>query len=165
MTAPYVTALPVLNPLPTTNLALGGKGDAVDITLATVIITGFFFGMLVMLHHIRLLDLDSRLKFAWFFHPTKYRGEHKRLDDKVYTVARVDDHDEEDALDDFDDKKGSFHESFHDEGAYHDEDMDVDNSKGAAKQHKPKSIVELSGSISRSSREAEKEALVNMSDH
>ena len=33
-----------------------------------------------MLHHIRLLNLDSRLTFGWFFHPTKYQGDHKRLD-------------------------------------------------------------------------------------
>jgi len=71
LTAPFVTVTESARPLPKVNLVPQGKGDVVDIGLAFGIIGGFCFGIIVMLHHIRVLDWDRRLQFRWFFHPTK----------------------------------------------------------------------------------------------
>lgn len=106
LTAPYMSVVTMNNPLPTTINLSEGKGDFIDISLAFCIIGGFFFGMFVMLHHIRLLNYDSRMKFEWFFHPTKYgQGGHKRLDaltDDI-EIHSPDDEEEEGMLD-----EGSF---------------------------------------------------------
>ena len=70
LTAPFFNVQPSINSLPKTNMVPLGKSDIVDVGLAFAIIGGFFFGVVVMLHHIRVLDWDERLRFKWFFHPT-----------------------------------------------------------------------------------------------
>ena len=70
LTAPYVKVVESSQALPKPNLVPSGKGDVVDIGLALAIIGGFCFGMIVLLHHIRILNWDNRLQFKWFFHPT-----------------------------------------------------------------------------------------------
>jgi hypothetical protein len=80
LTAPYLTVSTVHNPLPTTTPVPEGKGDFIDISLAIAIIGGLCFGIFVMLHHIRFIHIASRFKYEWFFHPTKFKGDHKRLD-------------------------------------------------------------------------------------
>ncbi len=70
LTAPYIRVATLSKPLPKPNLVPSGKGDVVDIGLALAIIGGFLFGIIVMLHHIRVLQWDNRLQFKWFFHPT-----------------------------------------------------------------------------------------------
>ena len=99
LTSPYMTVSTVVNPLPKPNIVPMGKGDFVDISLAFGIITGFIFGILVMLHHIRVLNWDSRLKFEWFFHPTKCQGDHKRLDGMTHVESFHDDDDDDDDID------------------------------------------------------------------
>ena len=102
LTAPYMSVVTMNNPLPTTVNLSEGKGDFIDISLAFFIIGGFLFGVFVMLHHIRLINFDSRMKFEWFFHPTKYQGGHKRLDGLAEDVETysMDDDDEEGIRDD-----------------------------------------------------------------
>ena len=70
LTSPYVRVRASLRPLPKPNLVPSGKGDVVDIGLAMAIIGAFCFGIIVMLHHTRVLQWNSRLQFKWFFHPT-----------------------------------------------------------------------------------------------
>ena len=70
LTAPFFKVQPSINSLPKTNMVPLGKSDVVDIGLAFAIIGGFCFGVIVMLHHIRVLNWDERLQFKWFFHPT-----------------------------------------------------------------------------------------------
>ena len=70
LTAPFVRIIASSQPLPKPNIVPSGKGDVVDIGLAMAIIGGFCFGIIVMLHHIRVLHWDNRLQFKWFFHPT-----------------------------------------------------------------------------------------------
>jgi len=70
LTAPFFKVQPSINSLPKTNMVPLGKSDVVDIGLAFAIIGGFCFGVIVILHHIRVLNWDERLQFKWFFHPT-----------------------------------------------------------------------------------------------
>eukprot|EP00554_Chaetoceros_debilis_P016659 CAMPEP_0194111220 /NCGR_PEP_ID=MMETSP0150-20130528/10279_1 /TAXON_ID=122233 /ORGANISM="Chaetoceros debilis, Strain MM31A-1" /LENGTH=685 /DNA_ID=CAMNT_0038800601 /DNA_START=146 /DNA_END=2200 /DNA_ORIENTATION=+ len=69
LTAPFMNIESLDHSIPLPNFLPEGKGDPIDIALATAIIGGFFFGIIVLLHHIRVLDWDMRLQFKWFFHP------------------------------------------------------------------------------------------------
>ena len=69
LTAPFMQIESLDHSIPLPNFLPEGKGDPIDIALATAIIGGFFFGIIVLLHHIRVLDWDMRLQFKWFFHP------------------------------------------------------------------------------------------------
>ena len=70
LTAPFINVQSSIPTLPKQNMAPDGKSDVVDVGLAFGIIGGFCFGIIVMLHHIRVLNWDERLQFKWFFHPT-----------------------------------------------------------------------------------------------
>lgn len=70
LTAPYVSIETYVQPLPKVSYVPDGKSDAVDVGLAVAILGAFFFGVIVMLHHIRVLSWDERLQFKWFFHPS-----------------------------------------------------------------------------------------------
>lgn len=94
LTSPFVTVSRINEPLPKANILPEGKGDFVDILLAAIIISFFSFGMYVMLQKIGLVNRDRNMKFEWFFHPTKYRGSHKRLDnftDDIESASMDDD--------------------------------------------------------------------------
>ncbi len=155
MTSPYITAKAVRNPIPTPNFLEEGKGDIVDITLAFAIITGFFFGIIVMLHHIRLLNLDSRLNFAWFFHPTKFQGDHKRLDclsddedfDLQLHIENGDDDDDEEDDDNMYRKNGQIGN-----GSHHS----IELSRSVSKKSSSESVSRLNNF---------ENTLVDMSDH
>mmetsp|Transcript_18908 Transcript_18908/g.23228 ORF Transcript_18908/g.23228 Transcript_18908/m.23228 type:complete len:692 (-) Transcript_18908:128-2203(-) len=95
LTSPYMTAQEMVNPLPKPSIVPEGKGDFVDITLAIAIIVCFWFGILVMLHHVRVINWDSRLQFNWFFHPTKFKGDHKRGDYSSTSVSMTESMDED----------------------------------------------------------------------
>lgn len=69
VTAPYWSVSIIDKPLPTTTPVPPGVGDLFDFALATSIIGGFLFGMIVMFHNIGLLNWDKRLRLSWFFHP------------------------------------------------------------------------------------------------
>jgi hypothetical protein len=74
LTAPFINVQQSIPTLPKQNMAPDGKSDVVDIGLAFAIIGGFCFGIIVMLHHIRVLNWDDRLQFKWFFHPDGSKG-------------------------------------------------------------------------------------------
>lgn len=71
LTSPFVSVESVIQPLPKVNFVPDGKSDVVDVGLAFAIFGAFVFGVIVMLHHIRVLRWDDRLQFKWFFHPSE----------------------------------------------------------------------------------------------
>jgi Membrane protein involved in colicin uptake len=73
LTAPFVSVETFTQPLPKVSFVPDGKSDVVDVGLAIAIFGAFVFGVIVMLHHIRVLRWDDRLQFKWFFHPSEVR--------------------------------------------------------------------------------------------
>ena len=152
LTSPYINIARVENPLPKAKIITEGKGDFVDITLAIGIITGLIFGIYVMFHNLGLIHQGGRrMKFEWFFHPTKYSGSHKRLDnfsDDVGESCGMDDDGDE------------YNNGFNDNHRYRDDpeingtrnfnhsnknDNDNDGNNG---HHKMTSSIELTRSLS-----------------
>lgn len=92
LTAPYLRVQSSVNTLPKPVMSPDGKSDVVDYGLAFLIIGGFCFGLVVMLHHIRVLDWDERLQFRWFFHPTS-SGKKKKTKRGGYSNTQLHDDD------------------------------------------------------------------------
>jgi hypothetical protein len=92
LTAPYLRVQSSVNTLPKPVVSPDGKSDVVDYGLAFLIIGCFCFGLVVMLHHIRVLDWDERLQFRWFFHPTS-SGKKKKTKRGGYSNTQLHDDD------------------------------------------------------------------------
>lgn len=95
ITAPYLRAVEV-EQLPWQPRSIDGKssGDFIDFALASGIAILFFFGVLVMLHQVGLVNWGRIFQFRWFFHPG---SEHDRPKvDARYKATSMYDEDEYD---------------------------------------------------------------------
>jgi len=71
LTVPYWETVLVNEPVAKLQLGAndGTTADTVDHGLAFFLIVGFIFGVVVILHHIKILNFDERLSYRWLFNP------------------------------------------------------------------------------------------------
>lgn len=69
LTSPYFDSVPTIQSITKPQMKEPGKGDLIDWTLALLILILFIIGLLVMLHHVGLINYDKRLKLTSFFQP------------------------------------------------------------------------------------------------
>lgn len=70
LTPPYWDSIAVFQEIPKPQVVPDGSGDIIDWSLALVIIGCLFLGILVMFHHMGMMNIDSRLQCRNFFHST-----------------------------------------------------------------------------------------------
>lgn len=68
LTPPYWDSISVFQEIPKPQIIPDGRGDIIDWSLALVIIGGLILGVLVMLHLMGMINIDSRLQCRHFFH-------------------------------------------------------------------------------------------------
>ena len=71
ITEPYWDVLHSSQAIATPETPSIAKASFFEWLLVLIIIGGFLFGILVMLHFTGVVSIDPRLSFRWFFHPTK----------------------------------------------------------------------------------------------